>query len=311
MTPPKPRPAQNARVAITNVNLLKRRIDACLQSSMSSTQQGGDVVIADIRFRQVQDLQSQIAELTQLNSHLRTKATGGESVEPERPETKRRHSEAQLGVSPSPHRIAAPVMRNFDHVRDNIEIHSRGIFSAPYPNGTTSTRMGPSLPELPPRADFARLSRSYLDSVHKWYPALHWPTFQHEVDEMYTTRSFERMSREWTGLFFAILACGSLQAEAVQHGSMPSSLKGTSYFEFATQVLMPWPQELTIEHAQAALLLSIFAAEQNWKSVGSMWLGSAVRAAQELNVHCDGNIGSVVDNEIRRRLWWAIYTRDR
>lgn len=252
-----------------------------------------------------------------MNSHLRTKATDGESVEPERSETKRRRSEAQLGVPPGPRRIAAPIMRNFDHVRDNIRTHSRGIFSTPHPHGNFSAAMGSSLPELPPRADFARLSRSYLDSVHEWYPTLHWPTFQREVDEMYTARSFERMTRQWIGLFFAVLACGSLQVEANQHGVAVahSSFARMPYFEIATQALMPWPQELTIEHAQAAVLLSIFAEEHNWRSIGSMWLGSAVRAAQELNVHCDGhcdgNSGSMVDSEIKRRLWWAIYTRDR
>jgi hypothetical protein len=255
----------------------------------------------------VQDLQSQIAELTQINTHLRTKATGGENVELERMDTKRRHSDVQPEIQPRTHRIAAPVMRNFEHVRDNIRAHTRGIFNMSHVHSTVSRETSSAILEVPQRADFARLSRSYLDSIHEWYPILHWPTFQHQVDEVYAARSFEGAAREWVGLFFAVMACGSLHTNA----TIPSSPDGTSYFESATQALMPWPQELTIDCAQAALLLSIYAAEQNWRSVGSMWLGSAVRAAQEMDVSCDVSVGSVIDGEVRRRLWWALYTRDR
>jgi hypothetical protein len=252
----------------------------------------------------VQDLQSQIAQLTQQNIHL-AKATGVESTDYERAEPKRRHSEAQSALPPTPQRIAAPDMRNFEHVRDNIREHSRDIFVTSHAHTTVPRETCSVLHEVPPRSDFARLSRAYLDSIHEWYPALHWPTFQNEVDEMYTAKAFEGKTREWIGLFFAVLACGTL------HGPADYLPNGTMYFELATKSLTPWPQDLAMEHAQAALLLSIFATEQNRRTVGSMWLGSAARAAQELNLHCAVSTGSVIDTETRRRLWWAIYTRDR
>lgn len=246
-----------------------------------------------------------------MNTHLRTKATTGAGGEPERIDNKRRHSKVQFGVPPTPHRIAAPVMRNFDHVRDNIRQHSQGIFNIPDQRASVPVESGSALPDLPPRADFARLSRLYLDSIHEWYPILHWPSFQLEVDEMYTGRTLEGMAREWIALFFAVLACGTLQTEPPQQGLNRSVLKGSSYFEIAIQNLAPWSQDVSLEHAQAAFLLSIYAAECNWISVGSMWLASAVRAAQELNVHCESHSGSTIDSEIRRRLWWALYARDR
>jgi hypothetical protein len=246
-----------------------------------------------------------------MNSHLRTKATGGDNVEFERPESKRRHSEAHIVAPSGPHRITAPVMRNFDHVRDNIRAHSRDIFATSSSHQPVLKNASLAAPELPPRADFARLSRSYLESIHEWYPALHWPSLQNEIDETYTARGFQGRAREWIGLFFAVLACGTLQGNAAPHSPPHSSLEGTAYFEHATQALMPWTQELSIEYAQAALLLSIYATERNWRSVGSMWLGAAARAAQELNLHCAVNMGPVIESEVRRRLWWAIYVRDR
>jgi hypothetical protein len=202
-------------------------------------------------------------------------------------------------------------MDNFDHVRENIRNHSRGIFSIGNSHDTIPIRSSTFLPEIPPRPDFARLSKSYLDSFHEWYPIVHWPTFQGEVDEVYMTSSFDGVTREWIGLLFAVLACGSLQLDGARHDVAPSALAGLSYFDKATQALTPWQNELSIVHVQSALLLSIYATESNSRTIGSMWLSSAVRAAQELNVHCDHDSGSVIDAEIRRRLWWALYTRDR
>lgn len=232
-------------------------------------------------------------------------------MEPERPDAKRRHSEVQLGAPMRPNRVPPPVMRNFDHVRDNIRTHSQSIFSIPHHKAPTSGRPGSASSDLPPRTEFVRLSRSYLDTVHEWYPILDLATFQHEVDAIYTRGSLTGMTREWVALFFAVLACGSLQSPASQHGAAPTKLQGSSYFVVASQSLMPWPQDISIRYTQAALLLSIFSDEHNWKSEGSMWLGSAVRAAQELNVHYESDTSSAADAETRRRIWWTLYVRDR
>ena len=261
--------------------------------------------------RQVQDLQSQIAELTQVNSQLRTKVSNKDSFDLGRTDHKRRYSETQSEAVPGPRRVSVPVLNSFDQVRSNIRKNSRGVFSTPHQTRSTCTLLASGAPEIPPRADFAQLSRCYLDAIHAWYPAIHWPTFQHEVDEVYTLRTFEGVSREWIALFFAVLACGTLQLAASSGNALEAARKGQSFFEIASQSLTPWSHELTITHAQAALLCSIFATESNKKSVGSMWLASAARIAQELQISPEIDCWTVVDGEVRRRLWWAIYVRDR
>ena len=228
-----------------------------------------------------------------------------------RADTKRRYSEAQIDAVPGPRRVSMPVLNSFDRVRSNIRKNSRGIFSTPHQVRSTPAKYALGTPEIPPRADFAQLSRYYLDTIHVWYPAIHWPKFQHEVDEVYTLRTFEGVSREWIALFFAVLACGTLRLAASSDGPLNAARKGQIFFEIASQGLTPWSQELTMTHAQAALLCSIFATESNDKSVGSMWLASAVRIAQELQISPEVDCWNVVDVEIRRRLWWAIYVRDR
>ncbi|KAH7390001.1 fungal-specific transcription factor domain-containing protein [Pyrenochaeta sp. MPI-SDFR-AT-0127] len=261
--------------------------------------------------KQVQDLQSQIAELTQMNTQLRTKTSEYEPLDNDRTEMKRRHSETLAGTVAVPHRVSVPVMNSFEHVRKNIREYSRGVFSTPHQYQSIPIEPVPGLPEVPLRADYAQLSRYYLDSVHAWYPVVHWPTFQHEVDEVYTSRSFEGASHEWIGLFFAVLACGSLQAVNTPHSPPNTAPKGQAFADIATQALTPWSHEFTIRHAQAAFLMSVFAAESNKRSLGSMWLASAARIAQELQISPEVDCWSAVDGEVRRRLWWAIYVRDR
>ncbi|CAO2652652.1 Nn.00g009350.m01.CDS01 [Neocucurbitaria sp. VM-36] len=260
--------------------------------------------------KQVQDLQSQIAELTQMNSQLRTKTSTKDPSELERADMKRRHSEVQVGPVIGP-RVAVPVMNNFDHVRRNIRKHARGVFHPPHESDNVRTGPVPELPEVPLRADFVHHSRSYLSSIHQWYPAIHWPTFQQEADEVYASRSFGSSSREWIGLFFAVLACGSLQAPNSHNSASSATPRGQAFFDIATRALTPWSQDFTVTHAQAALLLSIYAVESNEKSLGSMWLASATRVAQELQISTEVDCWSVVDCEVRRRLWWAIYVQDR
>ena len=262
--------------------------------------------------KQVQDLQSQIAELTHVNSQLRNKASDQGPLDGERTDMKRRHSEVvHTGVVLGPRQICVPVLDNFNHVRSNIRQHAHDIFNMPHQNVSRTAEPNWQLPAVPLRADYAYFSRSFLDTVHDWYPAIHWPTFQHKADEVYATRSFEGCSRDWIGLFFAVLACGCLHPRSEHNVSCNVLSEGQALFETAASALQPWTQELTITHAQAALLLSIFATESNQRSLGSIWLASAVRIAQELQINPEMDCWPAFDGEIRRRLWWSIYVRDR
>lgn len=257
--------------------------------------------------KQVQDLQSRVAELTQQNNHLLTKV--GESQNMDIDSVSKSH----LGLDSlrvSTRRLPVPVMSNFDHVRRNIRTHSRGIFDFP---GSDKRRTKPDPTtepaELPPRADFEHLARIYHDSIHEAYPILHWPTFQEEVEQLYTQQNFRGLPKEWVGLFFAVLACGCL-------GVLPTAgpggtNSGASFYESAARSITPWPDQPNIVHARLLLLLSIYATEYNMKFAGSMWLSSAIRIAQELALHAESNNAPFVEAEMRRRLWWSIYVRER
>ncbi|KAF2735617.1 hypothetical protein EJ04DRAFT_189384 [Polyplosphaeria fusca] len=262
--------------------------------------------------KQVQDLQSQLAELKQENTQLRTKATvRGADADREQAPVVRQIDPHGPGLDIR--KLPAPSLTNFDHVRRNIQVHSHNIFKTPATSTATShSNVGAlDLPDIPARADFAYLSQAYFESTHELYPVLHWPTFKREVDQVYTSRSFQGMSSDWIALFFTVLACGSLQASMVAPGSPKGPDAGIKYFETATRLLVSWIQDFSLNYARAAFILSVFAMEGNKKSAGSVWLATAIRAAQELGLNLDTDHHPRFESEMGRRLWWALYVRDR
>ena len=73
----------------------------------------------------------------------------------------------------------------------------------------------------------------------------------------------------------------------------------------------PWDEDLSLDHARCALLVSILLVELNFKSAGWIWLGNAVRIAQDIGLHHESQAWSSAEDEMRRRVWWSIYACDR
>lgn len=210
-------------------------------------------------------------------------------------------------------RSKPPIINNFDHVRRNVRIYGQDLFKAPplYRQGSSQTTTNTARPEIPPRDVVDRLLRQYVDSMHKSFPVIHWPSFLHEVDQLYATRTFQSMPSAWEAVFFAVLACGTLQTLDGSPNSPRPDSEGMMYLDIASYMARPWPEQLTLNHAKASLLISIFATENNRKSIGWIWLGSAVKIAQDLGLHQETGPWPVIEGEMRRRLWWAIYAWDR
>jgi hypothetical protein len=239
------------------------------------------------------------------------------AADPNSPDTGRSHGMSQhpdtrIPTANQTRRVPPPVIKDFDHVRLNIRKHSRGIFDSPVhgrghnvPSGSLN-----AFPDLPPRADFARLSHAYLYSLHEMYPVLHWPTFQQEVDQVYTSRSFQGSSQEWIGLFFAVMACGSLQSPQSPAGSPGMENGVSSYYDTAAHTIDPFRQHVSVTQATLTFLLTVFALESNMKSAGAIGLASSVRLVQLLRLDPEAD-KNTLETEMRRRLWWSIYVLDR
>lgn len=212
--------------------------------------------------------------------------------------------EQRIPLTPSDNRTLMASTDSFENDRGNVDNHNQGIFQPSRINldGQAADKVG-RLASIPPQSDFAHISLYYLESIHEAYPILHWPKFAREVDQAYTTKDFADMSREWIGLYFAVLACGYLNYSQTD--------RSRHFYEIASQSVTPWPHEPTVAHTQILFLLSLYAAENDMRSAGAMWLACASRFAQLLALNREDTSLPPIEAELRRRLWWAIYVRDR
>ena len=184
-----------------------------------------------------------------------------------------------------------------------MQRYSRGIFNAPYPYRQAASPLSFSfdLPALPPKEVANVLLRQYHYTLHPTIPVLYWHEFQEQYDRVYQDGSLQNVPRIWIGLLFAVFAVGTLHRDWKE---------GQKYLKISRSHIDMWTDGLTLDHARAALLSSIFLVEMNLKSAGWTWLGVATRIAFDLGLHCEAGTWSAIEKEMRRRVWWCIYSCD-
>lgn len=263
--------------------------------------------------KQVQDLEKQLSTARQQIDQLRTMLQEGgvsdlEATAMSVPALKL--PEMSTNTSKE-HRPDPPALPGFDDVRANIRNFGRGIFKPPPPYRI----YGPQPPyphpthSLPPKHVADRLLSHYHGSVHVYSPHLHWPSFIQEYEHLYRAESFERCSHIWVAVFYAVLACGTLMDP--QPSGAAQEAEGAKYIENSMRSINTWSDELTLDSARAALLVSTYFIEMNLRSAGWMWLGAAVRVALDLGLHMDRGQYPPLEAEMRRRVWWSVYNWDR
>ena len=195
-------------------------------------------------------------------------------------------------------------------VRTNLLEQGRGVIKPPAPYRTPAyqPRSMTHLPALPPKHVADLLLRQYHSSVHQITPVLHWPSFSRECENLYRNGTLQAVAPPWGSLFFSVLACGVLHN--VEASEMHLD-QGKVYLEASRILINLWTDDFTLDHARAALLTSVFLTEMNMKSAAWVWLGSALRMAQDIGLHHDIGTWSAIEAETRRRVWWAVYVRDR
>lgn len=193
--------------------------------------------------------------------------------------------------------------QDLSRIRSAMQQHGRGIFKPPYPHQRTFSRdlLSSSLPGLPPKHVADTLMDQYRNTLHPTLPLIHWPSFQEQYDNAYKKGSLHGVPRIWCALLFAVFACGTLHR---------SWYDGQKYLEISKSLIDMWTEDLTLDHARAALLSSIFLIEMNLKSAGWTWIGFAVRISFDIGLHCEAGTWPAIEKEMRRRVWWCVYACD-
>jgi len=198
---------------------------------------------------------------------------------------------------------------NYFRARRNTRNYGRGVFKPPYAYRTPALQQScpDAGPPLPPFSVTQYLISRYKLILHFFQPILHMPAFQAEIDELYRAGSFRGVRKSWIGTFFAVLACStniSDDRSLLSHA--------WEYLEYAINQVNTLSDEVDIDHARTSLMISLFFMEQNRRSAAWIWLGAAVRTAQESGLHMEQSSSmDPLQAELRRRTWWAIYNWDR
>jgi hypothetical protein len=201
------------------------------------------------------------------------------------------------------------VVNGFDHVRRNLQKYGRGVFKIPPQHRSTMSTplINSAEPNVPPAELVETLLRTYHNQVQRQAPMIHWPTFTQQWEKARDTGNFMGMPQTWVALFFIVLACGTLQTSS----QSTADTEGMRFYIIAARLLNTWTDNLQVDHARTALLISVFLYEQNIRSASWVWLGTAIRISQEVGLECEDGPWSPLELEGRKRTYWAIVCWDR
>ncbi|KIW34463.1 uncharacterized protein PV07_01241 [Cladophialophora immunda] len=162
---------------------------------------------------------------------------------------------------------------------------------------------------LPPRALANRLVDLFFDHVYPIVPLVHEPSFRKEVDALYTDRRSGSIA--FRSMVNAVFAYG---CDYLDLGLARTYELSQDFHERATDLILLVCYELaSLEVVQALLLVTLHLNSS--MQFHRMWVntGLLVRTAQALNLHVDPSAWNirVIEKELRKRLWWSIYSLDR
>lgn len=263
---------------------------------------------ANIGYRQVQDLEKQLAHARLQLQQLRSGIPKIDSLmDPDYHISDEMPKIPEVGCRPN--RLNTPTINyNFANVCSKMQQYGQGLINfPPAPSFAPSlSTLSTDLPPLPPPAVADVLFRNYFSYVHSIFPIVHWPTLLDDYDRAHRSGSLQGFSRGWVAVFFAVLGCGSLN-------SLDSELlaKGKEYIQTSVYVIDLWQDGFCLDQARASMLLSLFLYEYNLKSAGWVWLGSAVRISQDLKLHIESGSWTPLESEMRKRVWWSVYAWER
>jgi transcriptional regulatory protein GAL4 len=182
--------------------------------------------------------------------------------------------------------------RPFRHRRDSPNLLHGALASSQLSHATLTNQVSSNLID------------AYFHDYHCVYPFVHEATFRAQYHEIVPRPP----QRSWDMLYYAILALGAWSLNNDQVG-----LEDHLYRRALTLGQHESVFEATnLTSIQALILLSNLSQKKNSPNTGWNLLGLAVRNALSIALHRElphWNI-SLLDREIRRRVWWGLYIFD-
>lgn len=143
----------------------------------------------------------------------------------------------------------------------------------------------------------------YFETYHISYPIIHKPTFMAQLNEI-----IPRPEPDWESLYYIVAAIGSFMSATSQQESEDLELFDMAKSRLSIDVL----ETGNITLVQTLTLMSNYLQKRDRPNSGYNYLGLAVRMALGLRLHkqIDDSNESILDQEMRRRIWWCLYIFD-
>ncbi|BGP04040.1 hypothetical protein NBRC10513v2_007780 [Rhodotorula toruloides] len=167
------------------------------------------------------------------------------------------------------------------------------------PSSSTTNSLTAILPD-----QLAGYITSYFNHFHLLYPVLHESSFRAQLAEIVPRPG----GAAWTLLYYVVLGLGSMC-------TLTDTNEGetlTLYEQAISHVAAALFESASITSVQAFCLLANLAQKTNHVSIGTVFLGIALRMAINLGLHTEasGRHLSVFEQEMRRRAWWLLFAFD-
>lgn len=165
-------------------------------------------------------------------------------------------------------------------------------------------------PQLPPRETCHRLFERFLFTIHPVCPVCHVPTLRDEFVEFWVNLSPDT-SVDCLVQILAVLYTGAANSALASDVALASSLHRLYDGVLRAVDFDAYPVTSTsIRFLQGFVIMSTFRASRLSPFLAFGFLPRAIRFAQSLRLHVEQRIGSPLELEVRRRLWWHLMSLD-
>ncbi|KAF9739172.1 hypothetical protein PMIN06_002285 [Paraphaeosphaeria minitans] len=165
---------------------------------------------------------------------------------------------------------------------------------------------------LPGRAQANELSRIYFDTVHPQYPILHEPSFMQGMNYLYDSHA-QTLENDAPVEFQVNMVLAI--ATSILSSRVRSHVPSESYCLSALQHLERINVQNSFSGLQCILLLLIFTMHSPYMRLNVWYLNyHCIAAVLELGLQRDVTTSSgisLLDQEMRTRVFWTIFTLDR
>jgi hypothetical protein len=170
----------------------------------------------------------------------------------------------------------------------------------------------PGLLPLPGREQATELARIYFNAVHPQYPILHEPSFMQGLNFLYDSPG--QTPENDAAVSFQVNMVLAI-ASSILSSRVRSHVPGESYCLSALQHLERLNIQNSVSGLQCILLLLIFTIHSPYMKLNVWYLNyHCIAAVLELGLQRDVTTSSgisLLDQELRTRIFWTIFTLDR